>query len=503
MALALAQLRGVGVVKTLEASGHCWFFGLNLLQKRQMEWRVTFEAVLQCDDGQQANKVYLLRVDEVVKWRADLPGLQRAWLDAHDFKAKLGAFLILPCDATGVDAVLVIGDVARLGTWDLATAASKLPGGRYRLHTGGAALPDISNALVGWLLCHYKFIRYTKANESAPRQLITSADIGTARALAEAAALVRDLVNSPTNDMGPTQLAQAVQTVADRYGATTQMTVGDDLLAQNHPTIHMVGRAAADAPRLIDMTWGQASHLKLTLVGKGVCFDSGGLDIKPSSGMLWMKKDMGGAAHALALAELVMRYKLPVRLRLLIPAVENAISGNAFRPGDIVKTRKGLSVEIGNTDAEGRLVLCDALSAADDDQPDLLIDFATLTGAARVALGPDLPALFCNDDGLADSLATAARSVDDPMWRLPLWQPYAEMLKSPIADLNNSAEGGFAGAITAALFLKPFVTNCKSWAHVDLYAWNSSAKPGRPKGGEAMTLRAFWSVIRSRYAITA
>jgi leucyl aminopeptidase len=261
----------------------------------------------------------------------------------------------------------------------------------------------------------------------------------------------------------------------------------------------MVGRAAADAPRLIDMTWGKDTHPKLTLVGKGVCFDSGGLDIKPASGMLTMKKDMGGAAHALALAELVMRFKLPVRLRLLIPAVENAISANAFRPGDIVKTRKGLTVEIGNTDAEGRLVLCDALAAADDEQPDLLIDFATLTGAARVALGPDLPALFCNEDGLADSLATAARTVDDPMWRLPLWQPYAEMLKSPIADLNNSAESGFAGAITAALFLKPFVTTCKNWAHVDLYAWNASAKPGRPKGGEAMTLRAFWSVIRSRY----
>ncbi len=460
---------------------------------------MTFDGLLQADQGQQANILHLLREADCQKWRADLPGGQRAWLDANDFKPKLNRFLILPRDDAGVDAVLVIGDAARLGTWDLAAAASKLPGGCYRLQAANGILPDVSNALVGWLLSHYSFTRYTKPSERKPRQLLTSGDIATAVALADASALVRDLVNTPASDMGPTQLAEAVMRVAQRYGAETQIIVGDDLITANHPTIHMVGRAASDAPRLIDMSWGDSAHPKLTLVGKGVCFDSGGLDIKPSSGMLWMKKDMGGAAHALALAELVMRHKLPVRLRLLIPAVENAISANAFRPGDIVKTRKGLSVEIGNTDAEGRLVLCDALAAADDEQPELLIDFATLTGAARVALGPDLPALFSNDDELAESLATAARRHDDPLWRLPLWQPYDELLKSPIADLNNSAEGGFAGAITAALFLKHFVTQSRSWAHVDLYAWNGSAKPGRPKGGEAMTLRAFWSVIRSRY----
>jgi leucyl aminopeptidase len=466
-----------------------------------MERCVTFDGLLQADDGQQASSLHLLRKDDAPKWRADLPGGQRAWLDAHDFKAKPGMFLTLPRDDSGVDGVQVISDSARLGTWELATAASKLPGGSYRLQAANGSLPDISNAMIGWLLCHYQFTRYSKPNDCQPRKLLTTGDIATAQALADATALVRDLVNTPTNDMGPTQLADAVLAIASRYGAPTKIYVGDALLTANHPTIHMVGRAAADAPRLIDLTWGDESCPKLTLVGKGVCFDSGGLDIKPASGMLWMKKDMGGAAHALALAELVMRHKLPVRLRLLIPAVENAISANAFRPGDIVRTRKGLTVEIGNTDAEGRLVLCDALAAADDEQPDLLIDFATLTGAARVALGPELPALFSNDDALADSLATAARSMDDPMWRLPLWQPYAELLKSPIADLNNSAEGGFAGAITAALFLKPFVTSCKSWAHVDLYAWNGSAKPGRPKGGEAMTLRAFWSVIRNRYPV--
>ncbi len=461
-----------------------------------------FAGILEADTGQTANKLHLVREADAQKWRADLPGNQRAWLDAHDLKAKAGTYLTLPTDDSGVDAVLVVSDAPRLGTWDLAPAASKLPGGRYRLHISSGVLPDISNALIGWLLCHYEFSRYTKPSEAKARRLIIAGDIALAQAQAEAVALVRDLVNTPASDMGPTQLAEAVQTVAGRYGAAVEVILGEALLAQNHPTIHMVGRAAADAPRLLDLRWGDEAHPKLTLVGKGVCFDSGGLDIKPSSGMLWMKKDMGGAAHALALAELVMRHKLPVRLRMLIPAVENAISSNAFRPGDIVRTRKGLTVEIGNTDAEGRLVLCDALAAADDEQPDLLIDFATLTGAARVALGPDLPALFCTDDALADSLALAASRVDDPLWRLPLWQPYADMLKSPIADLNNSAEGGFAGAITAALFLKPFVSQTRSWAHVDLYAWNGTAKPGRPKGGEAMTLRAMWSVIRSRYGAT-
>jgi leucyl aminopeptidase len=458
-----------------------------------------FETLLQADDGQAANILHLVRVADVQKWRADLPGGQRAWLDAHDLKPKNGAFLMVPTDGHGVDAVLIIADTPRLATWDLAVAASSLPGGLYRLQAASGTLPDVSNALIGWLLSHYEFARYKKPKDKAPRRLIAPGDIAAAVALAEASALVRDLVNTPTNDMGPTALAQAVQTVADRHGACLNVIVGDALLIANHPTIHMVGRAAADAPRLIDLTWGNDAHPKLTLVGKGVCFDSGGLDIKSASGMVTMKKDMGGAAHALALAELVMRFKLKVRLRLLIPAVENAISANAFRPGDIVRTRKGLTVEIGNTDAEGRLVLCDALAAADDEQPDLLIDFATLTGAARVALGPDVPAMLSNDDALADALATAARSTDDPLWRLPLWQPYADMLKSPIADLNNSAEGGFAGAITAALFLKRFVTQSKSWAHVDLYAWNASARPGRPKGGEAMTLRAFWSLIRARY----
>jgi leucyl aminopeptidase len=462
--------------------------------------RMTFDHLLLADDGQAANTLHLVREADAQKWRADLPGGQRAWLDAHEHKAKPGTFITLPTDGAGVDGALIISDAPRLGTWDLAEAATRLPGGDYRLVAASGMLPDISNAAAGWLLSHYEFAAYKKPSEKKPRRLITAGDIGHAVSLAEATALVRALISTPTNDMGPSQLAAECRAVAQRYGADVTDIIGDDLLAENHPTIHMVGRAAHDAPRLIDMRWGDDTHPKLTLVGKGVCFDSGGLDIKPASAMLWMKKDMGGAAHALALAELVMRHKLPVRLRLLIPAVENAISGNAFRPGDIVRTRKGLTVEIGNTDAEGRLILCDALAAADDETPDLLIDFATLTGAARVALGPDLPALFCNDDALAESIALAAARMDDPLWRLPLWMPYAEMLKSPIADLNNSAEGGFAGAITAALFLKAFVSQTSSWAHVDLYAWAGGGKAGRPKGGEAMTLRAFWQVIRARYA---
>jgi leucyl aminopeptidase len=299
--------------------------------------------------------------------------------------------------------------------------------------------------------------------------------------------------------MGPPDLAAASEAVAAEHGATCKVISGDALLAQNLPAIHAVGRAASRPPCLIDLTWGEADAPKVTLVGKGVCFDSGGLDIKPASAMLLMKKDMGGAAHALALGQAVMALNLPVRLRVLIAAVENSISADAFRPGDILPTRKGITVEVGNTDAEGRLVLCDALALAEEDAPDLLIDFATLTGAARVALGPELPALFTPDDDLARDLADAAAAEADPLWRLPLWRPYAEWLASPIADTNNVSDGGFAGAITAALFLQKFVDPARAWAHLDLYAWIASAKPGRPKGGEAMTLRACLAAIERRY----
>lgn len=320
--------------------------------------------------------------------------------------------------------------------------------------------------------------------------------------MAEAVALVRDLVDTPAGDLGPADLASVVQEQARAFGAKVHVTTGE-ALQDGFPAVHAVGRAAAQAPRLIDLHWGDPAHPRLTIVGKGVTFDSGGLNIKGGAGMALTKKDMGGAAHALALARLIMQADLPVRLRLIIPAVENAIAGNAFRPGDILATRKGLTVEIGNTDAEGRLILADALTLAQDDKPEWLIDFATLTGAARVALGPDLPPLFANDEALAAAILAGAEDSRDPLWRMPLWPGYRDMLKSGIADLNNSPEGGFAGAITAALFLERFVEPGQAWAHIDTFAWSPVARPGRPKGGEALGLRAVWSAIRLRYAVAA
>ncbi|MGL4542046.1 MAG: leucyl aminopeptidase family protein, partial [Polymorphobacter sp.] len=385
-----------------------------------------------------------------------------------------------------------------LGPWDLAHAASGLPAGSYRVD-GATGLAGL-----GWLMAQHRLDRYRTAPEPhAARVLLVAGDPTETVRLAEASALVRDLVDTPAADMGPDMLAAAVQEQARQFGAQVRVTVGEALLASGtdagFPMVHAVGRAAAVAPRLIDLRWGDPGHPRLTLVGKGVTFDSGGLDIKGGSGMLLMKKDMGGAAQALALARLVMASRLPVRLRLIIPAVENAISGNAFRPGDILGARSGLQVEIGNTDAEGRLVLADALALACEEAPDLLLDFATLTGAARVALGPELPALFSHDDALAAELAAAGSATGDPLWRLPLWAPYNDMLKSTIADLNNAGEGGFAGAVTAALFLDRFVTAGTLWAHIDLYAWNPAAKPGRPKGGAMMTVAACFRVISERF----
>jgi leucyl aminopeptidase len=317
--------------------------------------------------------------------------------------------------------------------------------------------------------------------------------------MAEAAALARDLINTPSNDMGPEELAEAAQHLAKRFGADFNCVIGDDLTRQNFPLIHAVGVASPRAPRLIDVTWGDPAHPKVTLVGKGVCFDTGGLDLKPSSSMLIMKKDMGGAANVLALALMVMDAKLKVRLRVLIPAVENAVAGNAFRPLDIFTSRKGLSVEIGNTDAEGRLVLADALALADEEKPDLLIDLGTLTGAARVALGPELPPFYTDDERLAQDLAVCAKRENDPLWRLPLWPPYDSWLDSKVADINNAPSGGFAGSIVCALFLQRFVEAAKSWLHVDIYGWTPSAKPARPEGGECQAARAIYKLLSDRY----
>ena len=310
---------------------------------------------------------------------------------------------------------------------------------------------------------------------------------------------MRDLINTPANDMGPERLEAAVRQLGERHGAQVSSIVGDELLAQNYPTIHAVGRAAAIAPRLIDLVWGDEDRPKLTLVGKGVCFDSGGLDLKPPAGMRLMKKDMGGAANMIGLAHMVMAAALPVRLRLLVPAVENSVSGNAMRPMDVIRTRKGLTVEIGNTDAEGRLILCDALAEASSESPDLILDCATLTGAARTALGADLPALFCNDDAVATALLAAGDAEQDPVWRMPLYRPYRKMLSSDVADLNNVSEAPLAGAVTAALFLERFVEPGTPWAHMDMMAWNREARPGRPRGGEAQFIRGAMAMLRRRY----
>jgi leucyl aminopeptidase len=355
-------------------------------------------------------------------------------------------------------------------------------------------------ATLAFALGTYRFGRYRKTERPdvrlVPPDGIDAADIIR---MAEAAALARDLINTPSNDMGPEELAQAAQQLATRFGAQFNCIVGDDLVKQNFPLIHAVGMASTRAPRLIDLSWGDPANPKVTLVGKGVCFDTGGLDIKPSSGMLIMKKDMGGAANVLALAQMVMDARLKVRLRVLIPAVENAVAGNAFRPLDIFKSRKGLNVEIGNTDAEGRLVLADALALADEEKPDLLVDLGTLTGAARVALGPDLPPFYTHDETLAESVAAHAKRENDPLWRMPLWPPYDSWLDSKVADVNNAPSGGFAGSITCALFLQRFVADAKSWLHVDIFGWTPSAKPARPEGGECQAARAIYKLLSERY----
>lgn len=420
----------------------------------------------------------------------------QAWAKACKFTGEVGTYLRVP-GKKGIELVLIGTGSAQLTPWSLADAAANLPEGVYALQDVDAGECEV--AALGWCLAQYRFSRYRSDEATGPRTLIVpeSTDIEMVEKFAEAISLVRDLVNTPAEHMGPADLQDAAEALAEEFGASCETIVGDDLLDENFPAIHAVGRAAAEGrePRLIDLKWGTKGP-KLTIVGKGVCFDTGGLDLKPASGMLIMKKDMGGAAHALGLARLIMASKLKVQLRVLVPAVENAVSGNAYRPGDVIMTRKGLSVEIGNTDAEGRVVLCDALALAGEDKPDLLMDFATLTGAARVALGPDLPATYANDDKLWAALEAEAKDAQDPLWRMPLWAPYDAMLKSEIADMNNTAEGGFGGSITAALYLQRFVDVATPWVHFDVYAWMPSAKPGRPKGGEAQGLRASFGAIK-------
>jgi leucyl aminopeptidase len=439
-----------------------------------------------------------LAKDQLAGWLERASPRERAWVKAAGFAAEKGKTLLVPAEDGGLARVLA-GIDPEEPVWALAGLPETLPPGAYRIDPEPAA-DAATPAALGWALGTYAFERYKK-RKRAPGRLAwpARADRDEVERLARAVFLVRDLVNTPAEEMGPDALAAAAETLAREHGARFEQIVGADLLARNYPAIHRVGRAASREPRLIDIVWGRAEAPKVTLVGKGVCFDTGGLDLKTSGSMKIMKKDMGGAATVLGLAAAVMDAQLDVRLRVLVPAVENAVSANAFRPLDVIRTRKGTTVEIGNTDAEGRLVLCDALAEADSEAPELLVDCATLTGAARVALGPDLPALYVNDDTLAEQILAAARREGDPMWRMPLWKPYRQMLDSRIADMNNVSDGPFAGSITAALYLQEFVSPKTPWAHVDLYAWNAKSRPGRPEGGEAMTLRAFYALLKERY----
>jgi leucyl aminopeptidase len=419
---------------------------------------------------------------------------ERKWARASGFDGSANTFALLP-DAKGNLSRVLAGVRDADDPWALAALPLKLPRGRYSLGKGAIAVPP-DKAAFSWDLGGYQYARYKKVRRNAAElQVESSARVKESLDMAAAVRLVRDLVNTPAEDMGPEELSDIVREQAELFGGEFTEWVGDELLAANFPAIHAVGRAATRAPRLLEIRWGQKKHPRVALVGKGVCFDSGGLDIKTHEGMRLMKKDMGGAAHAIALARLVMQRKLPVSLHLLVPTVENAISGNAYRPGDVVRTRKGFTVEVGNTDAEGRVILCDALAYAVEGKPRTLVDFATLTGAARVALGPELPVLFCNDEKLAAKLEAHAEALEEPLWRLPLWRGYRRLFDSDIADFSNSGRSGQAGAIVAALFLDYFVPRDVAWAHFDVFSWNDVSRPGRPAGGEAQALRSVLAAL--------
>jgi leucyl aminopeptidase len=431
-------------------------------------------------------------------WLRVQPEPVRRWSDAHGFAAQPGTWLGLP-DRDGRLSGVVAGIGLPADVWSLAHLAQALPPGDYRLAGMPAGL-DPALAALGFALGAYRFDRYRAARRDPARLVIPDGVDGeTLRADHDAVAFARDLVNTPAEALGPAELAEAAAAIAAAHGAEYTEWTGDELLAHGFPSIHAVGRASPREPRLVEILHGDAGLPTLTLVGKGVCFDSGGLDLKPADGMRWMKKDMGGAAVALALGRRILAAGLPVRLRVLIAAVDNAVAGNSLRPGDVIRTRAGHTVEIDNTDAEGRLVLADALAYAAEGQPDLLIDFATLTGAARIALGPDLPALFANDDALADGLLAAGRAVHDPLWRMPLWRGYRSMFDSYLADFANAGPTKHAGAILGALYLDRFVPEQVPWAHLDVYCWNDADRPGRPRGGEAQGLRAFYRYLERRY----
>jgi leucyl aminopeptidase len=450
------------------------------------------------DAAALAVPIYVLRSGEWRQWIEARPETLKRLAAAHDFQAQNGRILLVPATDGAIERVLFgVGD--KVNTMAIGALAQHLPSGDYRIAFAPREFTATLTA-IAWGLGAYAFERYKKRKRPAPRLAPPEgADMGEAARLIRASWLARDLVNTPTNDMGPEALHAAAESVAHASGAAFEAVVGEDLLAQNYPLVHAVGRAAKQAPRLLHLSWGDAGAPRLALVGKGVCFDTGGLDLKQSAGMRLMKKDMGGAAHALALAQIAMEAKLNAKLDVFVPAVENAVSGDAFRPGDVIASRKGFTVEIDNTDAEGRLILADALARASEDEPALLLDFATLTGAARTALGPDIPPFYANDDALAAELAQASDETCDPIWRMPLWDAYEGDMDSPIADLKNTGDGAFAGSIYAALFLRRFVS-AAAWAHFDIFAWSPKEKPARPQGGDAQALRATWKVIKQRFA---
>ena len=436
-------------------------------------------------------------------WCKQADTFANAWIESVQFHPKTGKICLLP-GPDGRLAHVVVGLGSKPDFWSLAALPRQLPQGTYTLDSECVDVSARGGVSLGWALGAYQFTRY-KTAVKLPAKLLVADEraLSDARRLASATYLVRDLINTPANDMGPAELTAAAEEVAGVGGASLEVILGEDLIERGYPAIYAVGQGSARVPRLIDLRWGRVGAPKVTLVGKGVCFDSGGLDIKPADNMLLMKKDMGGAAHVLALAKSAMEQELDIQLRVLIPAVENSISGRAFRPGDVIKTRAGKSVEIGNTDAEGRLILCDALAEADLEVPELLVDVATLTGAARVALGTDMAAMFTDNEDIAGELSEHSRTQQDPLWRLPMWDGYKEDLDSTVADLNNVSSHRYAGAISAALFLREFVSDSRSWVHFDIMGWNRKDRPGRFRGGEALALRALDAMLSARYRMTS
>lgn len=462
-----------------------------------------YSKLLIADQGQDAHTILLLDAAHYNEWLLTQSERTRRLLEAQSFKAAPFEIAIIH-DEDSWSVVYGMNDINNPSPWCLAVGPSRLPAAKYRIEVFGQETPNIKNTALGWLLSHYVFDRYLSEKPEQTSHILLSKDIAMIDEIvmqAQAVTLVRDMVNMPALDMGPNAIEDQARKVAKKHGSEIEVIRGD-ALETGYPLIHAVGMAAMreHQPRLIELEWGDKDNPRIAIIGKGISFDTGGLDIKGAAGMRLMKKDMGGAAHALALADLIMSARLPVRLHLLIPAAENSIAGNALRPGDVIKSRKGITVEIHNTDAEGRLVLADAFTKAFEQKPELMINFATLTGAARIALGPDLPAFFCNNDEMADDMARCGECHNDPLWRLPLWDGYNDMLASDVADMANAASG-FAGSITAALFLKHFVEDDVHWGHFDTFAWRPAPLPGRPKGGEALGLRAAYHYLSKRYPI--